>query len=192
MSTGAVTAATVTTMMVPIGVTAVNARITLMRVPGVLQVLRITGKLPVSTERTRLRKNKGRLPMADFYEDARGIIHDIITGPIDCVTEIFTKAGAVRGNHVHKETMQWTYVVSGRMVFGTRRSALLIGKGQIEFPHYVTAGPGALIKEHPGMPHAWKALEDTLVLVFTQGPRSGENYESDTERLEDEELIFRG
>lgn len=127
--------------------------------------------------------------MSDFYEDVRGIIHDIIPGPIDQVTEIFTRAGAVRGNHIHQETTQWTYVVSGKMLFGTRKSSGMDGN---DLPHYVIGGPGALITEHPGMPHAWRALEDTLVLVFTRGPRSGEAYESDTQRLEEEEFIFHG
>ena len=36
----------------------------------------------------------------------------------------------------------------------------------------------------PGDPHAWKALEDSECLVFTRGPRSGENYEEDTYRLD--------
>jgi hypothetical protein len=41
------------------------------------------------------------------------------------------------------------------------------------------------VKHEPGVPHAWKALEDTDCLVFTRGPRSGEDYESDTYRLEE-------
>jgi hypothetical protein len=41
-----------------------------------------------------------------------------------------------------------------------------------------------MILESKGGPHAWKALEDTVCLVFTKGPRSGDQYESDTERLE--------
>jgi quercetin dioxygenase-like cupin family protein len=48
-------------------------------------------------------------------------------------------------------------------------------------------GPGGLrmILEPKGVPHAWKALEDTTCLVFTKGPRSGDQYESDTYRLEE-------
>jgi hypothetical protein len=42
-----------------------------------------------------------------------------------------------------------------------------------------------MVEHKPGMPHAWKALEDTVCLVFTKGPRSGEGYESDTYRLDD-------
>jgi quercetin dioxygenase-like cupin family protein len=41
-----------------------------------------------------------------------------------------------------------------------------------------------MVVEEPGVPHAWKALGDTVCLVFTRGPRSGADYESDTTRLD--------
>jgi quercetin dioxygenase-like cupin family protein len=111
--------------------------------------------------------------MADRHVDERGIIQDLF-GRIDAVTQIWTKAGAVRGNHTHQQTTQWTFVVSGRMTV-----AWLEDDGV----HTREAGPCALITEPAGIPHAWKALEDTVVLVFTRGPRSGEAYETDTQRL---------
>lgn len=113
--------------------------------------------------------------MTDRYEDERGVIQDLL-GQVDAVTEITTKAGAVRGNHVHKLTTQWTYIVSGKMVF---TSASIDGYGRVSSVHL----PGEMIIEQAGIPHAWKALEDTTVLVFTRGPRSGEAYETDTTRL---------
>lgn len=113
--------------------------------------------------------------MADRYEDERGVIQDLL-GQVDAVTEITTVAGAIRGNHVHQQTTQWTYIVSGRM--------LMAWIGDDCKPHTREAKAGDLITEAPGIPHAWKALEDTRVLVFTRGPRSGEAYESDTIRLE--------
>lgn len=113
--------------------------------------------------------------MADFFEDRRGTIRDIIPGPLDQVTEIFTKAGAIRGNHIHRETIQWTYVISGTMLFASTEDDGL---------HEREAYPGDLVKEPAGIAHAWKAVTDARVLVFTRGPRSGEGYESDTHRLE--------
>lgn len=109
--------------------------------------------------------------MSDRFEDERGIIQDLL-GSIDSVTEIFTRKGAIRGNHVHDHTTQWTYVVSGEMLFA-----------QDGLIHQI-ARSGEMITESPGRAHAWKALEDTRVLVFTRGPRSGEAYESDTRRLD--------
>jgi quercetin dioxygenase-like cupin family protein len=107
--------------------------------------------------------------MPERFEDARGVIQDLL-GPIDAVTEITTKAGCVRGNHIHHRTTQWVYVVSG---------ALLVTDGG----RVATYTRGCFFEEPPGVPHAWRAEQDTRVLVFTKGPRSGEAFESDTERL---------
>ncbi len=112
--------------------------------------------------------------MSDRYEDERGVIQDVL-GPIDAVTHITTRAGAVRGNHTHHRTVQWTWILSGRMLMAIDR-----GAGTVLTEH----SPGDLVCEEAGFPHAWRALEDTEVLVFTKGPRSGEGYETDTVRLE--------
>jgi quercetin dioxygenase-like cupin family protein len=112
---------------------------------------------------------------SDRFEDERGVIQDLITRRIDAITEITTKAGAVRGNHVHARTTQWVYVVSGKMLFVSRQDS---GVDNSEI-----RGSGALIMEPAGVPHAWRAIEDTVVLVLTRGPRSGQEYESDTQRL---------
>jgi len=119
------------------------------------------------------------MTMPSRYEDERGVIQDLLGG-IDSVTEIYTRAGSIRGNHIHKETIQWTYIVSGE---------LLVARASAAGIHERTHGPGELITEPPGIPHAWKAILDTVVLVFTKGPRSGENYESDTTRLESPILV---
>lgn len=120
--------------------------------------------------------------MADRFEDDRGVIQDLLVCRLDAVTEIFTKAGAVRGNHIHERTTQWTYVVSGRM-----RVKIRLEDGcWDEF----TVDPGGLHCDEPGIAHAWKALEDTTVLVFTRGPRSGANYEDDVQRLAPEDRLI--
>ncbi len=115
------------------------------------------------------------------HEDERGVIQDIL-GPVDAVTTIFTKAGATRGNHVHYETTQWTYIVSGTLMVVTRSPA-----GKTETAVY---SAGQMACEQPGTVHAWRALTDCLALVFTKGPRSGENYESDTFRLSGDDRLL--
>jgi quercetin dioxygenase-like cupin family protein len=117
-----------------------------------------------------------------FFEDERGVIADLIAEPLDSVTQIFTHKGAVRGNHTHNETTQWTYIVSGTLQVVTR------APGGEPFTEEYAAGE--LVIEEPGVAHAWKALEDTVVLVFTRGPRSGANYESDTQRLAENERLI--
>lgn len=107
----------------------------------------------------------------DRFEDHRGVIQDVF-GRIDAVTRITTVAGAVRGNHVHRETTQWTLVLSGRLLMAS-------GKTKVEM------WPGQVVKHEPGEPHAWKALEDSECIVFAKGPRSGDQYETDVVRLEE-------
>ncbi len=107
-------------------------------------------------------------------EDKRGYIQDLLEGPIDGVTEIFTREGSVRGNHVHALTTQWAYVVYG---------ILRVAWAEDDGTHVKEYGPHSLITEAAGVPHAWHALTDALVLVITRGPRSADAYESDTTRL---------
>lgn len=106
----------------------------------------------------------------DYFEDERGTILDWF-GPVDQVTRIHTVRGAVRGNHVHERTTQWTLVLSGRLLVSNGKTSMILG-------------PKGMLCHRPGEPHAWEALEDTDCLVFTRGPRSGEGYESDTVKLE--------
>ena len=112
--------------------------------------------------------------MADSFRDERGLIEDLLITPLDGVTRITSVKGAIRGNHIHHHTVQWTYVVSGRLLVVTEDGG---------FRRRREYAPGEIAEELPGIPHAWQALEDTTVLVFTKGPRSGDAYESDTQRL---------
>jgi quercetin dioxygenase-like cupin family protein len=119
--------------------------------------------------------------MASRFEDHRGVIEDLLYGSIDAVTKITSVKGAVRGNHLHRYTTQWTYVISGRMIAARHK------KGR---PTSREFGPGDLFCEEPGVAHAWQFLEDSVVLVFTRGPRSGEDYESDVVRLPEAEKLL--
>ena len=115
------------------------------------------------------------MPELGRHEDHRGLIEDLLPGPIDCVTRITTKASKVRGNHYHRVSHQWAYVISGK---------LLVATVEDDGVHERVYGPGEISHEPPGLHHAWRALEDTVTLVFTRGPRSGAAYETDTTRLE--------
>lgn len=105
------------------------------------------------------------------FEDDRGTICDLLEEPVNAVTRIWTKKGAIRGNHLHRLTTQWAYVASG---------VLRVSTGQEE----TLVWPGEMVVNEPGEPHAWEALEDTECIVFARGPRAGKDYESDVYRLE--------
>lgn len=108
-------------------------------------------------------------PIRRSYHDDRGDIIDLAEH-VDAATLITTAKGAVRGNHIHRRTWQWTYVLTGKL-----RVAGPAGEGVV--------GAGEMVLNEPGEPHAWQALEDTTCLVFARGPRAGNGYEDDTERL---------
>ena len=109
------------------------------------------------------------------FEDLRGSITDLIEDDINSVSKVTFTAGAVRGNHVHKQTTQWTYVLYGSLDAYTEENGKIISE---EF------GEGDFFVSLPNSPHAMKALEDAAILVFTKGPRAGSEYESDTFRHE--------
>ncbi len=112
-----------------------------------------------------------------IFEDQRGSIRDILIGKeIDAVTILTCKKGSVRGNHFHKQSVQYGYVVSGSFVCATQ-----IGDNPVEIKELKA---GDLIAHPLNEKHAFKALEDSVFLALTKGPRQGTSYEKDTFRLE--------
>ena len=118
-----------------------------------------------------------KIKVTPAVKDKRGVIVDLLQKEnINAVTLVSFKKGAVRGNHFHKKTYQWNYVLKGRLRLrvqspGKAASGLLMRAGD-----FVLTGPN----EH----HALAALEDSELMVFTKGPRGGKEYESDTYRLQ--------
>lgn len=132
----------------------------------------------LETELRRLRPlAAGGLVPPKVHEDERGVIRDVTTEHWDAATRIFTRAGAIRGNHYHKATWQMTLLLSGCLRVVTETD-----EARREF---FLRSEEWLLLTPPNERHAWQAVEDTTVIVLTRGPRSGENYESDTFRLEE-------
>lgn len=120
--------------------------------------------------------------MSSFTDD-RGRIIDLLVEPIDSVTLITTRVGKIRGNHYHRETRQYTYIVEGKLRLASQKPG---GPVQMD-----VAATGDLVCNDALERHAWQALKDTTCLVFTRGPRSGPAFESDTIRLVDDERLLR-
>lgn len=109
------------------------------------------------------------------FKDARGAITDILDGvPLNAVTIITNKKGAVRANHYHKKTVQYTYVLTGRVKYSSK------GKGGVKS---VIMKPGDLAVSPPNESHATLALTDATFLALAHGLRHGRDYEKDTFRL---------
>jgi dTDP-4-dehydrorhamnose 3,5-epimerase-like enzyme len=112
------------------------------------------------------------------FSDDRGVITDLLTRTaIDAVTLIESKKDTVRGNHYHKDTEQWLYLISGLLEVAWQTGESGVKSGCL-------LRPGGMMRSPPGEAHAVLALEDSVFIVMTRGPRNGADYESDTFRLE--------
>ena len=111
------------------------------------------------------------------HEDSRGFIKDLISNDeINAITFITFTKGAVRANHYHKNTIQWNYVLSGEILLVTQFPGEKINK------KILITGDFVLTQKNER--HALKGLTDAEVLILTKGPRSGNQYEADTFRLD--------
>jgi len=109
-------------------------------------------------------------------KDDRGEITDImVKESIDYVTIITSVKGSTRGNHYHKKTDQWVYILQGKIKMLTQMPNAPVVMTILEI--------GDLAKTGFMERHAMIALEDSAFMVFTRGPRGGEDYETDTYRL---------
>lgn len=111
------------------------------------------------------------------FEDARGSITDIFTSePREHCTIIMSKKGSVRGNHYHKFTHQSDFMVSGKMIIFSRKKDSSVIEETI-------VGPYDFVTYELEECHEFIALEDLVFVTFHNGPRGGDDYESDTFRL---------
>ena len=118
-----------------------------------------------------------KLNLPASFKDERGEIIDLITEQVDAVTLITFAKDAVRANHWHEETTQWNFVLQGQILY---KGVTPDGKTE-----ELLLSEGDFVKTEPRVAHALKGVSEAArILVFTQGPRSGNNYESDTFRLD--------
>ena len=110
------------------------------------------------------------------HRDSRGLIVDLLTGKsVSAITFISFTPGAVRGNHYHEKTTQWNYVIAGRVRLVTQ-----FGSDAVQ---EMILCKGDLVETPPNEKHALVGIEDAEMIVFTEGPRGGKDYELDTIRL---------
>lgn len=114
------------------------------------------------------------------FSDDRGSITDIFyKANMNHACIITNAAGAVRGNHYHKFTTQYTYILAGSLHYYSKQ----VDSDQLA--DSFTAGPGDMVISAPNEIHAMKASDEGCVfLAFAEGPRGGEDYENDTFRVD--------
>lgn len=110
------------------------------------------------------------------HEDERGSITDILDSiDFNGATIIKSRKGCIRGNHFHKETIQYIYVIKGKMKSQSKK----IDEDLIE----IILETGDLISHESLEAHNFEALEDSTFIVLSSGLRTGKDYEKDTYRL---------
>ena len=118
-----------------------------------------------------------KLKVVPAFRDDRGEITDLLECEnINAVTLVTFRRGAIRGNHYHKQTTQWNYLISGRIKLVSQEP----GGPVVE----TVMQPGDFVVTGPNVRHALVGMEDSTLMVFTRGPRGGKEYESDTFRLD--------
>lgn len=115
-------------------------------------------------------------------KDERGIILDIFkSSPKDHCALITFKKDSQRANHFHKESTQYTFLVSGQLLMRTAKV-----NDQGDFVGEIKENmidPYTLITHLPYEAHSFLALSDSTILAFACGTRGGDDYEKDVFRI---------
>lgn len=116
----------------------------------------------------------------EFVDDRGGISRIIDQDKINirAILRITSKKGSIRSNHYHKSDYHYLYVESGKCEYSERPAKDPNAKVET-----VTLLPGDLVLSHPGIVHAVRFLEDTVLYAFTTEKRQQDRYEEDTERI---------
>ena len=111
------------------------------------------------------------------YKDERGEILDILESDVRHTGMVtFSRKGVVRGNHYHKKSTQYSYVLSGRIKLITLP---IKGGKKREF----MLRPGSFAKIPPKIIHVYKSLTKAAMLDMTTESRKKAGYEQDTIRV---------
>ncbi len=117
------------------------------------------------------------------HTDSRGSITDIfVNDPKDHCCLITFTSGAIRANHFHKRSTQYSLITQGELEMAVCR---VDEDGNfIEEPKICIVKPLTLITHSPYIAHAFRALTPSVMLAFADGIRGGDSYEHDVYRLD--------
>ncbi len=110
------------------------------------------------------------------FTDARGDIFDIVEGGVGHVGIVTFVKGAVRAKHYHKQSTQYSYVISGSI----RLTLSEVGGGNAQT---FTLEKGSFTTIPPLVVHRYEALADAEMLDITTLARTDDGYEKDTVRV---------
>ena len=122
------------------------------------------------------------------HKDSRGYIQDIfVNDPKDhCALVTFNK-NSIRGNHFHKKSIQYSYILEGRLMMYTVKVDKKGNYNKKISKNIVKKNE--LITHKPYFAHAFKSINKSKILAFADGKRGGKSYEKDTFRLKKKLVI---
>ena len=110
------------------------------------------------------------------FTDERGSIFDLVEEQVGHVGMITFAPGAIRGNHYHKVSVQYSYILRGELELTT---ANVDGSDK----QTITLVSGMLTRIPPNIIHTYKALSDAEMLDIVTLSRTDDGYETDTVRI---------
>lgn len=114
--------------------------------------------------------------IAPVFSDERGDIFDLVEEKVGHVGFITFKKGAVRANHYHIQSVQFSYIVSGTIML---RTSATDGSDVREYE----LTEGTLTRIPPMLVHTYTAQTDATMLDMTTLSRNDDGYEKDTVRI---------
>ena len=112
------------------------------------------------------------------FEDARGVISNILEEEISHVAIITSRKGSIRGNHYHPKQFQYADLI--RREYESVSKSMNDPKSKEE---RLTVCPGDLVITPPMIAHAMRFLEDSLFLNLTTGNRNSEEFKEHTKEF---------
>ena len=111
------------------------------------------------------------------FMDERGVIVDFVNADLKHVGMITTEEKVVRGNHYHKKSNQYTYILSGSF------EILLAPSDQPANVKKVVVRAGEMVSIPAGVIHQFKAIERSVMIEMDTESREGNEYEDDLFRV---------
>jgi|SRR3989338_953530 len=111
------------------------------------------------------------------FTDARGSITDVLNEKVNHVGLVITKKDAIRANHYHKLSTQYSYILSGSAEVSVAKfdKASRVEKFILNSGDLVTISPLII--------HKFKAIEDFIMIDVISESRAGTGYEDDVIRV---------
>ena len=112
------------------------------------------------------------------FTDERGMIFDLLEEPVKHVGLITCNTGSIRGNHYHKKSVQYMYMIKGKIEMKTKDTRINDSKVEMKIIE-----EGDCITIPPLVIHSFRAIEQSVFLDMTTESRSGTGYEDDNFRV---------